>query len=247
MDQERARDVLEWWIEHAPEARSTGNTQSSDGRYTFSYETAPTVIELRTREDQTRRVIARVLGHQKLPVLLRSFSSDAVSLVEGIVLARQALARVLTDAETRAILGSTAPTMAADGLHPTIWNSASGRWDAGHFSDAVQRAATFLNAEIQDRTGRRDISDAALMKEVFSLDVPTPERPRLRWPGADDDQTVRAMRVGMLNYAQGVYSAIRNPATHGTNELQRQEALEQLAALSVLARWTDQCELLDAG
>lgn len=53
------------------------------------------------------------------------------------------------------------------------------------------------------------------------------------------------MRVGILNMAQGVFSAIRNPATHRTQDLERQEALEQLATPSALARWIDRCELIE--
>jgi hypothetical protein len=33
----------------------------------------------------------------------------------------------------------------------------------------------------------------------------------------------------------------RNPATHSTDELPRQETLEPLATLSILARWIDRC------
>jgi hypothetical protein len=40
--------------------------------------------------------------------------------------------------------------------------------------------------------------------------------------------------------------AIRNPATHSTDDLAEQEALEQLAVLSTLARWIDGCELVEA-
>lgn len=47
------------------------------------------------------------------------------------------------------------------------------------------------------------------------------------------------MRVGMLNMAQGVFSAIRNVTTDTTDELTKQETLEQLATLSILARWID--------
>jgi len=94
------------------------------------------------------------------------------------------------------------------------------------------------------KTGRHDVSDVTLMAQAFSLSAPEPGKPRLRWPGDDDNLTVKAMRIGILNVAQGVYSAIRNPAIHGTGELPRQVAFEQLATLSTLARWIDGCELV---
>ena len=144
------------------------------------------------------------------------------------------------------MIGSNAPTMKADALHPLVWDAASKRWDSGHYSDAVQRAATFLNAHVQDITGRTDVSDNDLMSQTFSLSAPQPDKPRLRWPGDDSNLTVKAMRVGILNMSQGVFSAIRNPATHSTEDMERQEALEQLATLSILARWIDRCELVRA-
>lgn len=52
--------------------------------------------------------------------------------------------------------------------------------------------------------------------------------------------------AGILNMAQGVFAAIRNPSSHSTDELPKQEALEQLATLSILARWVERCELVEA-
>lgn len=83
------------------------------------------------------------------------------------------------------------------------------------------------------------------MAQVFSLNPAEVGKPRLRWPGDDVDLTVKAMRSGMLQFSQGCFMAIRNPATHGTNEATAQEALEQLAVLSTLARWVDHCELIE--
>jgi Protein of unknown function (Hypoth_ymh) len=122
----------------------------------------------------------------------------------------------------------------------------SKQWESAHYSDAVQRAATALSGQVNDLSGRYELGDNELMAQAFSLSAPM-GKPRLRWPGNDDDLTVKAMRVGILNTAQGVFSAIRNPATHTTDELPRQEAHEQLATLSVLARWIDRCELLHIG
>ena len=36
---------------------------------------------------------------------------------------------------------------------------------------------------------------------------------------------------------------IRNPQAHPSDDITEQEALEQLAALSVLARWVDECDV----
>lgn len=236
MDTERAIEVLEWWVSKARSAsRQAGGVDPRSEAF----------LELQAREDLTRRVLAGVQGVQELPEILTiSMVNDLYWVDFGIRQAEYALGKLRTDDEARSILGSQAPSMKADALHPVIWDAASKRWDAGHYSDAVQRAATFLNANVQDMTGRRDVSDSELMREVFSLSPPGKSKPRLWWPGFDQDLDVKTMRVGILSMAQGVFSAIRNPATHSTQDLERQEALEQLATLSILARWIDRCELV---
>jgi hypothetical protein len=243
MDEEWAIGILEWWAETAEKARAGEYTSGQGNRvYGFVNANHKSIPALRHREDQTRRVLAHVLDLNTLPTILRRGSS-VYWVEDGLNSVRYALGRLKTQAETRAKLGSSAPSMSADALHPLVWNAASERWGVGHYADAVQRAATFLNANVQDKVGRRDVSDSELMREVFSTSPATSEKPRLRWPGKDSDLTVKSMRVGILSMAQGVFSAIRNPATHSTENMERQEALEQLATLSILARWIDRCEL----
>ncbi|WP_442577135.1 TIGR02391 family protein [Microbacterium sp. F51-2R] len=199
---------------------------------------------LREREDQAARVIQVALGLATSPTLLVVANADEVEVQAGIDLAARARGRVLTEVETTARLGSTAPTMSADALHPLIWSAASGRWESGHYSDAVQRAATALSGYVKDQTERYELGDSQLMLQAFSLDSPQQDRPRLRWPGNDDDLTVKSMREGILYMARGVFAAVRNPASHSIDEMPKQEALEQLATLSILARWIEQCELV---
>lgn len=237
--------MLTWWL---TTSKMTGTSYSVRGgrseTHYFPAKSSPVLAKLREREDRTRRVAAHVLGIKQLPDLISDLTSSSVTLEAGMKVVEYALGRLNTDDETRAIIGSQAPAMSADALHPLIWGAASKHWDVGHYGAAVQRAATMLNAEVQDRTQRTNASDADLMKQTFSLDAPQEGKPRLRWPGEDDDLTVKAMRVGILNLSQGVFSAIRNPATHSTEDMERQEALEQLATLSILTRWIDRCELV---
>lgn len=219
---------------------------NSNGRmttYGFIYDTSPRYKELRAASAQTHAIICRVLNRTDVPDLMQR-SDKTYWLDKGIEFAEHALAVMKTRAETAAKLGTNAPTMKADSLHPLIWGAASKRWESGHYTDAVQRAATALSGLVKDQTGRYELGDKDLMIQAFSPAPPQPGRPRLRWPGNDEDLTVNAMRQGILNMAQGAFSAIRNPATHTTDELPMQEALEQLATLSLLARWTDRCELV---
>jgi hypothetical protein len=44
----------------------------------------------------------------------------------------------------------------------------------------------------------------------------------------------------------GVQMTIRNSAAHGVGELDEQAALERLTTLSLLARWLDECDLVEA-
>ncbi len=237
MNIDKAIDVLEWWVATAgPASGGKASLQRWDPRYD----------QLKAREHQTRTVLAAALGDQHLPTLLQlNFNGDGYNTDRGIQECKYALGKLRSEAETEAILGSSAPAMSADAFHPLIWGAASRRWAVDHYSDAVQRAATFLNAHIQDLVGRHDVSDTELMREVFSTAEPVPGKRRLRWPGDPNDLTVRSMRVGILNLAQGAFAAIRNPATHATEEVARQEALEQLATLSMLARWIDNCDVAE--
>lgn len=231
---------LKWWITTARAARLSSGRQ---GAYGFMYDSNGSYSELRERAPQTRSIIMKALGHSEVPSLMKR-RDQAYWVDEGIEFAEHALAVLRTREETRAKLGTSAPVMKADALHPLIWETASKRWESGHYSDAVQRAATALSGQVKNLTGRHELGDNELMAQAFSQSAPQTGKPRLRWPGNDDDLTVKAMRVGILNTAQGVFSAIRNPATHTTDELPRQEALEQLATLSVLTRWIDRCELI---
>lgn len=243
VDPDWAKEVLELWV-----TRATAALTDSRGRRDFTFcKPGPATDALLEREHQTRHVLMVVMRLSKVDALVRPLGNGYVELQIGIDLCRRALGVLATSAETAAhITGSTAPTMAADSLHPLIWDAASRLWDGGHHAAAVQRAATFLNAHVQDLTGRRDVSDSTLMGQAFSSNSPEQGKPRLRWPGDDADLTVKAMRTGLMQFSQGRFMAIRNPATHRTEDLAVQEALEQLAVLSTLARWIDGCELVEA-
>lgn len=239
--------ALERWVNTAEAAREQeqdpwGNRTISD----WAQRDNPNLIALRGREDQIRRFLKQVLMLDHLPTILEGSIGPTVYVMGGIEQCQYALGQLRTDAETRAILGPTAPTMAADSLHPGVWAMASGLWEDGHFRVAVQKAATHLNGYIQDKTGRNDISDRELMQQVFSSTHPQPGKPRLWWPGDENDKSVKSMRDGILHYSQGVFSAIRNITTHSTDELPRQRAFEMLTAVSLLAHRVDDCELVES-
>ena len=75
------------------------------------------------------------------------------------------------------------------------------------------------------------------------MDDAKPGKARLRRMKDDGSDTYKSVQRGAMTFAEGVFAGIRNPLTHESDqELSEQEALEYLAALSVLARWVDQSQ-----
>jgi len=148
------------------------------------------------------------------------------------------------DHET-AIFEPRGPRLDAKSLHPWVWDGAQSLWRSGHFREAVRAASVMVNAEAQSRLGTRDVSETALFQMAFSADPPTASKPRLRLPEDDGGKTATSVRRGMMAFAEGCYAAIRNPVSHDPlAELPEHEALEQLAAFSILARWVERAKVL---
>ncbi|MBQ1020662.1 TIGR02391 family protein [Micromonospora sp. D93] len=144
------------------------------------------------------------------------------------------------DAELRERLGDGAPEMDAGKLHPWVWESAAPLWRTQHYRQAVSQAAIQVNAETQAKIGRRDVSETDFFNQAFSLDPPKSNAPRLRVMVDDGSKTYQSLHRGVRSLAEGLYAAVRNPAAHAAlGEADEQQALEQLAAFSLLARWVD--------
>lgn len=155
-----------------------------------------------------------------------------------------ALLKNLQDLEEK--LGPRGPRLAAGSLHSSVWDSAA-PWGVEQYAESVDVAARTVNALLQDRVGRRDHSETELVRRAFSTNDPPPDGPRLRFPDVDPDEDPRtweSLHRGAMKFGAGCFSAIRNPLAHRRpeDELDKQEALEYLAAFSVLARWLDRSE-----
>lgn len=98
---------------------------------------------------------------------------------------------------------------------------------------------------VKVRTGRNDIAETSLWQELFSASSPTEGKPRLRWPSDPVDREVKNMNDGLRQFAPGAQMLIRNTATHNTQAMSEQDALERLATLSLLARWVSECQLVE--
>lgn len=138
------------------------------------------------------------------------------------------------------------PTVDVAAMHPAVWGQSARLWRDGHYRQAVQAAADGVVQLVKSRTGGAELDDTARWNQAFSEKDPEPGRPRLRWPGDQSDRTVVSMNDGLRRFAPGAQMTIRNPATHGPGEMTQQEAVERLSVLSLLARWVDQCDLIEA-
>ncbi|MGW6459108.1 TIGR02391 family protein [Streptomyces sp. NPDC055078] len=158
--------------------------------------------------------------------------------------AQRAIAQLEGEQELIDNLGSGAPQLDAATLHPWVWGSVQGLWSSGHFREAVGMAAKAINAQAQTKLGRKDLSEAKLLGDAFSTKPPANGHPRLRLGTDDGSDTFRSRHEGAGSFARGVYSAIRNPIAHELDhELDENQALEQLAAFSILARWIDDADV----
>jgi hypothetical protein len=95
----------------------------------------------------------------------------------------------------------------------------------------------------QKKTHRPDLSGGNLWDQAFSRDAPNAgarlrfrqyPNPSLEWNDAHD---------GARFFGRGCASRIRNMKTHSTAEPDEQVALEELAALSLLARWVAEADV----
>lgn len=158
---------------------------------------------------------------------------------------------MIADAESRS--DSDLPTFAPAQFHPVVWAGASANWTTHQYRVAVREASEGLTVHWKDRLSRSDVDDTVFWQQTLSPGAPEPGKPKLAWPGAAEDKTVKSMRGGLeplakaLNaLATGLNLTVRNVTTHTRSELSEQEAMERLAACSYLARLLDQCEVAAA-
>lgn len=147
------------------------------------------------------------------------------------------------------VRSASSPQIEVAALHTLVWQAAQAQWEAGHRHEAVLAAAKAVNSHLQTKIGRRDVSEADLVRQAFSEKPPEADKKRLRFTSIADEQTRKSMRQGVMDFGAGCFAAIRNPLGHLPNdevELGEQTALERLAALSLLARWIDEANVESA-
>ncbi|MCK7638064.1 TIGR02391 family protein [Corynebacterium sp. P7202] len=205
-----------------------------------SYKTAAAEDDIVKQAQVVEQILDRVVSGWRSSIKKKRYQQWSVHY-EASIRAREELLRA---EEVRENLGDNAPDLSAAELHPWIWEGAKSLWQSGHYREAVGGAILKLNAETQNKVGRRDVRETDLFKQAFSADEPKTGKPRLRRMKDDGSDTYKSVQRGAMAFAEGVFAGIRNPISHEVDqELSEQEALEYLAALSVLARWVDQSDV----
>lgn len=146
-------------------------------------------------------------------------------------------------------LASDGPVLATDNLHRWVWEPASSLWADGHERSAIHAAASQVEAQLQAKVGRDDVSGAALVREAFSLDAPAQGKARLRFPFlAEGSEEFVSSHAGAGSFGAGCFMIIRNSAAHGARRRLRQVVhIEHLTALSFLARLIDSATVVRSG
>ena len=142
-------------------------------------------------------------------------------------------------------LTSAGPALAANTLHPWVWQAARPHWESGNHDAAVWAAAINVNSQLKGKAERPDLGESKLVQEAFGTSDPESGRVRLRLCGAENPDLFRDRHVGAITLGQGLFSGVRNPLNHvGAEDLTAQEALETLAAWSLFARWVAQAVIV---
>lgn len=208
-----------------------------------SYKTAASENDIVKKAQVVEQILDRIVPGWRESIKEKDRQKWSIHY-EASIRAREALTRA---DEVRQNLGEDAPELSATELHPWVWDGASSLWHSAHYREAVEGAIRKLNAETQNKLGRRDVSEADLFTQAFSEQPATPRSPRLHRMADDGSKTFKSVQRGARKFAEGVFAGIRNPLAHEADqEIPEQQALEYLAALSVLARWVDESTLRTA-
>ena len=162
---------------------SQGKAQRVHGGV-IAVETAPPELPILEREKEAKLEEPRAKQIMEAIRPTLSYKRTAFttwSFVHGRVL--EAIGLVKHEEELRIKLAPDTPTLEAGKLHPWVWEAAQTFWDSRHYQQAVEAAWRSINARIQEKVGRRDISDTDLVNQTNNLSGMFPGR-NLREPAA---------------------------------------------------------------
>jgi uncharacterized protein (TIGR02391 family) len=93
-------------------------------------------------------------------------------------------------------------------LHPRIAEASVSLFSDRHYRNAVLDAALALEQFVKDKSGRRDLDGADLMRKVFSKNSPI-----LAFNDLSDQNGLNEQE-GLMHIFEGVMLALRNPRAH---------------------------------
>ncbi|MFG2485027.1 TIGR02391 family protein [Streptomyces virginiae] len=125
------------------------------------------------RTSQTAHVVEQILD-RVLPEWKTTVDATGNKRVNRWVQHLEAVqpadASLALDAEVRERLGDNAPLLSARAMHPWVWEGARALWRSGHFWEAVTAAARQVDAETQNKVGRRDLNETKLRTARLGCD-----------------------------------------------------------------------------
>jgi hypothetical protein len=162
---------------------------------------------------------------------------------DGVREAIALLAAVRTEVE---VTNPTAPAVDLNALHPWVSASSASLWSYGEHRQAVGEAARTIEVNLRAKLGLASGTGVPLVTGAFSKEAPKQGAPRLRFSEfTEGSENWMNAHEGAMSFGRGCMMRVRNLYQHG-EEPSEQEALEALAALSLLARWIDQAEVVAA-
>lgn len=214
------------------------------------------IEETKKFRGSTKDAVARV--KQEVPVVrqillrldpeLAGFKTGGLAIWDKALDAAHAgigAIKAATEVERR--MGPSLPQTDLGALHPTVAGAARKSFSREDYSQAVSIAAEQVVQEARSRTGRTDLVGIDVWRQAFSSSPPSAGAPRLRWPGDPSDVDVRNMNEGLRDLAAGLQRTVRNTSAHHPDAgISREEAIERLAALSLLATFVERCEMISA-
>lgn len=232
----------EWMLQRLETFRKVIEAYQAEARRSADYsEKQRSLNEEATYQIPTVREILKRLESTLVPQIrpphyLEAGSGSLDAVQQGIGILRD-------QDEWVANLAPDAPSLVADEFHPHAWSAASALWDTGQYRVAVGQATVSVSAHIAKRAGT-SLSDRELVAQVFSPNAPSAQQVRLHLRGDKSSKIWKSRQDGLHLLAQGAFAGIRNVATHSAEEWSEQVALEHLAVLSVVARWSDETEVV---
>ncbi len=158
----------------------------------------------------------------------------------GVQRALALLSAVRTELEVRQ---PSSPSVNVSALHPWVAGMAASLWAGGYHRQAVEEAARSVEVHLRAKLALPGGTGAPLVTNAFSLKDARPGDPRLRSREfVEGSESWTNAHEGAMLFGRGCMMRVRNLYSHG-HEPSEQEALEALAALSLLARWIDQAEV----